>query len=243
MNRQALNQIKQLAFEFRLANAGQRALKHICKEYEIASAWSFFSDWNDSKAEYHCKYHAICVTLNVYEGSIYYGLSFKQTRNLLLAAIFHDFDHSGDGRFSDCPLLDEQNIELALIGLNTYLEQVEDEFYLADEDYAEIINTLRITKYPYAKDPVTISEMIIRDADLMQAYELDDARLLKQYRGLQVEIERARSTKFTTAEFAEGQRAWLNENVKWYSQWAIKKAETLDWESTKQRLFDVMNGS
>ena len=222
----------------RLAQLGAPALRIITERLNILPYLEYFFKHNQSAAEYHSNYHAVCVALNVYEGAWHEKLSESETRSLVLAGIFHDFNHSGG------TMTDDKNIEKAIHGVSSaYIEEVEFETSLTTEEFSQTIQTLAITKYPYEKDPVTIMEQIIRDADLMQPYEEDDLILEMQYKGLHTEIERAYPMKFTSSEFANGQRSWLDTNVKWYSNWATTKAVVLSWKETKQRLFEIMNGA
>src|SRR3989338_911352 len=62
---------------------------------------------------YHNLRHMLHITWLCYQACIFYGgtLTPRQMRNLLIAALFHDFDHSG--------LLgnDDLNLEMAVRGL------------------------------------------------------------------------------------------------------------------------------
>ena len=224
--------------EFNLAELGLPALEIVADRLGISHYLEYFLDHNYSIAEYHCIYHAICVALNAYEGAYHEKLSDSQTKSLVLASIFHDYDHSGG------MLPDTANIIRAIKGLTE--AAYEDKTFgmeLTIEEFTQSIQILGITKYPYEKTPATMMEKIIRDADLMKPYENDLVMLKNQYDGLHTEIERAHSSKFTREKFAKGQRTWLDSNVTWYSPWAEAKAKFIGWETTKQRLFDTMNGT
>ncbi|MDD5165354.1 MAG: hypothetical protein PHG25_02340 [Candidatus Pacebacteria bacterium] len=88
------------------------------------------------------------------------NLTKREIRNLLIADMFHDFDHSG--RMGN----DDLNIMLALRGLKKHL---------APEDvghYDDIARLIMLTQYPYdpaLNDQVDLRGNIIRDADLSQA--------------------------------------------------------------------------
>lgn len=80
-------------------------------------------------------------------------------RNLLIGILFHDFDHSG--LFGN----DDLNIERALRGLRKYILDDDRD----DVEYIEPI--IRATEYPYtiSSQDLSLSQFIIRDADLSQA--------------------------------------------------------------------------
>ena len=86
-------------------------------------------------------------------------------RNLLIAALFHDFDHTGKSG------PDSVNIERALSALRKHLLAVDW------QHVHEIAELIRLTEYPYTVpceklNPETaegLSALILRDADLSQA--------------------------------------------------------------------------
>lgn len=229
--------------DYRLAQLREDALWVIAEQLGLVNYLQYFFEHNKSTAEYHNNYHAICVALNCCEGALHQKLSDSEVKTTVLAGIFHDFNHSGGTE------TDDKNIERAVRGLSSaYITQIPEQLsgktktYLTSDEFTQTIQTLAVTKYPYEKSPVTIMQMIIRDADLMQPYEQDKLVLKKQYVGLHTEIERTYPMKFTEQEFANGQQAWLDQNVKWHSTWAKNKAVLLNWNTTKQRLYETMSG-
>jgi hypothetical protein len=228
--------------DLKLAQLGEPALWNIAGRLGLVDLLKYFFEHNKSTAEYHSNYHAICVALNCYEGAWHQKLSESETKTVVLAGIFHDFNHSG-GTFSD-----DENIKRAVLGLSqAHIPEVRRSLSsnykpnLLPDEFEQTVQTLVITKYPFEKEPVTIMEQIIRDADLMQPYEQDDKVLKNQYHGLLTEIERTYPMKFTANEFAAGQLSWLNDNVTWYSDWGKNKALKFNWNVTKQRLFEIMS--
>jgi len=108
---------------------------------------------------YHNFRHMFHVVWLCYQAGIFYSLAPRPFRNLLIAAIFHDFDHTG--------LMgnDDVNIALAIRGL---------EKHILPEDrphFAEIAGLVRSTEYPYKQysEGVELLAQILRDADLAQA--------------------------------------------------------------------------
>ncbi len=112
---------------------------------------------------YHNFRHVCHVLWLCYKACIFYdcsnGLSKRQMRNLLVAALFHDFDHTG----KTGP--DSVNIARAIKGLKKYLA-TEDK-----EEFEKIEMLIQYTEYPYVipHDQVTLSGHVLRDADLSQA--------------------------------------------------------------------------
>jgi hypothetical protein len=106
------------------------------------------------------------VTWLCYQAAEYYReqLTRRQIRNLLIAALFHDFDHPGHPhREADDP--DGINIDLAIAGLR---------HHIAPNDRSslpEIEALIKATHYPYtvSGDKLDLSGRILRDADLAQA--------------------------------------------------------------------------
>jgi hypothetical protein len=111
---------------------------------------------------YHNFRHTFHVTYLCYQACAYYGrtsLTPRQMRSLLIASIFHDFDHSG--KLGN----DDLNIILAMRGL---------EKHILDEDRGEleaIKALIMATQYPYVvgSGTLNLSGHIIRDADLSQS--------------------------------------------------------------------------
>lgn len=110
---------------------------------------------------YHNFRHIFHVVWLCYQACQFYRdkLTPRQMRNLLIAAIFHDFDHVrhlGD---------DDINIQLAVRALERHV-LTEDRGNLM-----EIRSLITATQYPYTVDTdrLTLMGQIIRDADLSQA--------------------------------------------------------------------------
>jgi hypothetical protein len=113
---------------------------------------------------YHNFRHMFYVFCCCFEACEFYNggpekLKSRQVRNLLIAAMFHDFDHSGR------PGHDDLEIERAIRGLRQHI---------LDEDRAELDEIellIRNTKFPYdvSSYELDLSSQILRDADLSQA--------------------------------------------------------------------------
>jgi hypothetical protein len=85
-------------------------------------------------------------------------------RNLLIAALFHDFDHPGHSHPGENDP-DRINIQIAVAGLRRHILPAEHVFL------PEIETLIEVTQYPYkvSGDKLDLRGQIIRDADLAQA--------------------------------------------------------------------------
>ena len=128
---------------------------------------------------YHNFRHMLHVLWLCHKACRYYQsrLAPRQMRNLLITALFHDFDHPGHPHPGvDDP--DRINIEIALAGLRQYIMPADRAFHLrqyimpADRAFLLDIEALiRATQYPYkiGSEKLDLLGKIIRDADLAQA--------------------------------------------------------------------------
>ncbi|MDO8585002.1 MAG: hypothetical protein Q7R85_02680 [bacterium] len=110
---------------------------------------------------YHNFRHMCHVLWLCYNACMFYDttLTKREVRTLLIAALFHDFDHTG------VPGPDAANIERAIAGLKQHL---------APEDAGEFENIaelIKATEFPHTSpsEAVGLSGQILRDADLSQA--------------------------------------------------------------------------
>jgi len=125
---------------------------------------SIFFHAQNLRNPYHNFRHMLSVLCRCYEACVYYGeeLSLRQRRNLLIAALFHDLDHSGQmGN-------DDLNIEKAVRALKKYI------IFMDERWFVKIERLVRCTEYPYKIDSRDLDLMgqILRDADLAQALEM-----------------------------------------------------------------------
>jgi len=113
---------------------------------------------------YHGLRHMLHVTWACYEACVYYAkrskLDKRRRRNLLIAALFHDYGHAGK------PGDDAANIKVATEALVQHLLP-EDEAHSE-----EIVLILGATQFPHADlgKEITLEQAIIRDADMSQAF-------------------------------------------------------------------------
>jgi hypothetical protein len=115
---------------------------------------------------YHNFRHMLHVLWLCHEACRYYQqeLTPRQMRNLLITALFHDFDHPGHPHpGEDDP--DRINIQIAIAGLRRYTTPTDCAFL------PEIEALIETAHYPYkiGSHRLDLLGKIIRDADLAQA--------------------------------------------------------------------------
>jgi hypothetical protein len=115
---------------------------------------------------YHNFRHMLHVTWLCYTACLFYRekMTKKEMRNLLIAAMFHDFYHTGI--YGD----EDLNVERSIRGLKKYI---------LDEDrpcVTEISLNILATQFPYRDDlysqELPLSCEIIRDADMGQCFSV-----------------------------------------------------------------------
>lgn len=111
-------------------------------------------------APYHNVRHMLHVFWESYDGAVQMGLDRRQMRNLLIAALMHDYNHTGVKND------DSVNIQRALEALNMNLLP-EDLPYMD-----EISTMIKCTKFPYDCQEYTQDQLILRDADKSQTFSL-----------------------------------------------------------------------
>jgi hypothetical protein len=113
---------------------------------------------------YHNFRHIFHVLWLCHDACLHYkhNLSKRQIRNLFIAALFHDFDHTG--RLGN----DDINIELAIRGLKKWIAP-------EDADHLDqIIELIKATQYPYVvpEEALELPGQILRDADMSQCFSV-----------------------------------------------------------------------
>ncbi len=123
-----------------------------------------FKQAQNLKHPYHNFRHMLHVVWQCHRACEFYKdtLTPRQMRNLLVAAHFHDFDHSA--LYGE----DQLNIKRAILGFK---------FHILTEDVdsvEDIVFIIKATECPYAilPDDLNLEGKIIRDADLSQAFSV-----------------------------------------------------------------------
>jgi hypothetical protein len=134
----------------------------IIDKYNLNGYLAYFIKHNKGNMNpYHNLYHMQCVVENTYlltQGS---ELTEKEIRILLIAAMFHDFNHTTNKD------TESSNIADAIRGLHKCCVELGEYF---DLKYVDLINN---TSYPYTKSAseLTFGEQVLRDADMLQCFD------------------------------------------------------------------------
>lgn len=127
-------------------------------------------------------YHNNEHILNVFNHCMFLFDIYKNQYNLTIydklvlgvAALFHDFGHSG-GKLSD-----DRNIEISLIELKKYLKNI-NKLYL----YKDVEKIIVATEYPHKEIKLNMLQKIIMDADIigsiLPGWEKVVTNLAKEY--------------------------------------------------------------
>lgn len=133
---------------------------------------NYISENNITENAYHNNKHMIDVFNNSMtlfnEYADQFNLTENDKLNLGLAALFHDFNHSG-GKLKDI-----ENIELALTALKEYLDSTNK-----SELYDDVKRIIIATEFPHLDINTDILQQIIRDADTMGGITEDYISIVK----------------------------------------------------------------
>ena len=183
-------------------------IQFVLKEHDLQYYWKILFEKNKSNdLPYHNLFHTQCVLIYSYLISDSLKISKEEIRKILVAAIFHDFNHSGG------KLTDDLNVKEAISCLLKYSKE-------DNNTNKDIINIIKATQYPYvvSESDLTIGQKIIRDADLLQMVEPNS--LNQVIRGLLIHELKVpyEKLKETQLNFIKG--------VKFYTDYAKDKFES-----------------
>lgn len=187
----------------------------IATKYGIEDYWEAVKRFNPSNNKpYHNLWYTACVVKYCYLIAQDEDLSEKNTRNLLLAAMFHDFGHFSKD--------DAKNIELAKNMFANFVYLIEGGDITPDvKDMILAVHLIiNATKYPYeiSDSELTMPQDIIRDADLLQWTE--PTMIEHVFKGLAEEMG------MPLHEFLPKNKAFIESNLPLYrTNWARKHAK------------------
>jgi hypothetical protein len=158
----------------------------------------------NATAPYHNIRHMLHVMWDTYNGYLYYKneISPRTLRNMLVAALFHDYAHSGKSGN------DSYNIETAIHYLTLFILE-EDKPFLD-----EISEYIKATQFPHLVMELTLPGKILRDADV--TYTLSDTWIQTVAFGLSEEIG------ISTESMLKGQETFLK-SLHLETEWAQKE--------------------
>jgi hypothetical protein len=144
------------------------------RRYDGDLKWYFkkIMESPNANMSYHNVRHTLHVLWEAYDGGIQYNIGSRYLRVLLIAALYHDYDHTGKINEGG----DLVNIERAVNGFKQHSNLDNNPYKKTDKVSLEEIEILiRCTEYPYRKIStgiITDSRIIdiIRDADMSQTF-------------------------------------------------------------------------
>ena len=134
----------------------------------LPRAFRYIIDHNTSNdAPYHHLNHMLRVMTYCNEGCKFHKITGKLRKDLLVAALFHDFGHS-QGEKSD-----SENVKTAISAVREWYAS--NDLNHSSVNIERVANIIAATEYPYVipKEDLTLEQAIIRDADLMIALDSD----------------------------------------------------------------------
>lgn len=138
------------------------------QESVLRKAFKYVVEQNSSnRGPYHHLNHMMRVMGYANLGAQYHKLNSIDRLELLVACIFHDYNHSL-GLYSD-----SYNVSYAVKGVKTWYKHQEDVHGLIDIN--KVVEIIEATEYPYVIPSIelNLSQMIIRDSDLMSILDPD----------------------------------------------------------------------
>jgi hypothetical protein len=176
------------------------------QEPVLRKAFKHITEQNSSnRGPYHHLNHMMRVMGYANLGAQYHKITGRKRLNLLVACIFHDYNHSL-GLYAD-----SYNVAYAIKGVKSWYKFNED--IQSEIDIDEVVEIISATEYPYVipSEELTLSQMIIRDSDLMTILDPDwiNCNIL----GLMTEMK-----KPDLKEFVQG-TIEFHKNAKMNSEW------------------------
>jgi len=187
----------------------------------LSNVWAYVSDTNLSgDLPYHNNQHLFHVARlanQLYRSGWDYNRD--RERELIVAALFHDYDHSG-GEWPD-----RLNIQRAQLNASEYLIR-HPSYGISAKAVSDLI---AVTEFPFQVEPTNDLERCLRDADLLYSFSEDTIPDIMD--GLRSEMERSTQSEITVTEFAAAQERFIN-NMVFYTPfarnvWSVMKADLL----------------
>lgn len=172
----SLNDLKRLAAEINIGTSNSNQLQTVL-------SIDFLQEFSGSNSGHFNHYHNSMHCLMVMRDAL--KLHLEQVaedrrfydRSLAFSALFHDFNHTGGTAKSDA-----ENIQRALAGIPAFLKEYSTMCWsLYNETYTvestrwlhDVLINIQSTQYPYGHPPITPSQAILRDADVLWLFRDD----------------------------------------------------------------------
>lgn len=164
--------------------------------------------WNANNVTlpYHNLRHMLHVMWSTYNGAEFYAIKGRTLRNMLIAALFHDYGHTGTTKD------DAVNINIALVGLNQFIEE-QDKPYLAEIQL--LIEATAMPHFHIENTEENLPQLILRDADI--TYSLEDVWIQTVNFGLNFEMN------ISTESILKFQEKFLTDILVLNTDWAKEK--------------------
>ena len=189
------------------------SVKTICINIGIEKQLHFVLNKNPSNnLPYHNLLHTLSMVDSCFKAASFYNLPLISIRQLCVAALFHDYDHSGG------KLPDSENIKAAIAGFNIQNSMVGHPNYI--EFATTVPRFISVTEYPYVVVPHCIEEKILRDCDLLSI--MYDDWYERVVIGLGQEMCVKAGRVITEREMIEGQLEFLSK-VTMFTDWGKQK--------------------
>jgi len=187
-------------------------MRLICRKYGVENVLDHITrPCFDTKQHYHNQLHCTvvarwCHDLLALDDSLATPYDY---RILLAAALFHDFGHDGISS-------DDKQIEVAVTNAQAFLSSSHCDF--SGLDVFRICELIEVTQYDgnmkFHREPKSLLEQIIRDADLMQVLEPNHIEMVLD--GLRLELSQKIDREMSRADFCKGQ-VFFMQNVELFT--------------------------
>jgi hypothetical protein len=217
INRYSVNRLKALT-----------EAEYLCITHGLGDYWERFLRENTGAGlSYHNRFHAAWMISKVTTMSRIYSLDILSQKYLMLAAMFHDFKHSGGVD------TDAENVGRAMAMFRNAahyhgFENLHRDSPAMEEIIQSVTGLIGVTVYPFEREPTTVSEMIIRDADVMQGMTEDFKKII--YVDLFNEIL-VKMPELTFHQYRLGQEKFLTDVVMYTDLGKETKQNFLDFQA------------
>jgi len=197
------------------------------RDWLVLNAYKLADTYNISQP-YHNRAHmqAVAHTANIILTNTLSESPARDKMEVLLfvAASLHDLNHSA-GKDEDA-----ENIRNAVALIENEVDK--NIKSIARDFLNSVINTIRVTEFPFIKEPETLVQMCLRDADLLMVLESDFEAFQA---GLSVETNKHISYK-DTIEFLSNQTFFTKYGKKLFSDYLNSKLHKARLKAYEEQL-------